>query len=945
MYRTGALAEVSKEMEESKSDIIGICETRWTGRGHFTTQSGKLVIYSGGDEHHRGVGVILSREASKANISYKAVSDRIITVEVSARPSNITLIQVYAPTSAATELEKEAFYTELQTTIKQAPSQDIVMVCGDFNAKVGKQAFNTPNIGVFGLGDTNEEGERLVNFCIDNNLTITNTKFQHHPRRCYTWTSPDQRTRNQIDYILISQRWNRCVTNSRAYPGFDCGSDHNLVAADVRLRIRRSNVKVNKLTFNLNKLRQEAVENQYTIAIRNRFSTLKILEEERSTEDMWQLGKEAILGAAEAVLGQQERKIRKPWISEYSVQLMERRRTLKPLKHKSINDRDNYKEVSSTLQRQLRRDKEEWIQYQCKDAEEGLRRHDTRSAYRTVKQLTKDFTPRQRSITDKENKKEFNKMEDILKRWKEYGESLFQDHVVQDNELPGSDESPLSVLKSEVQAAIRKLPNGKAPGCDAIQAELIKKGGENVVEFFTKLCNKILEEKRWPKEWTQSLFIPLPKKVGTKKCEEHRTISLISHSSKILLRILLERIKNQTKTEINETQMGFRAGLGTRDQIFNLRIIAEKAREFNQDVYLAFIDFSKAFDSVKHRKLWSIMEKLNVDRPTIQIIRALYRNQEACIRIEQQLTEWFEVGKGVRQGCLLSPICFNLYTEHIMRHSADTQDTGISINGKRLNNLRYADDIVLMTKSEQELQNLLNVVNTISVEHGLKINISKTKVMVISKHHKDIHIECERKTLQQVQQFKYLGAIITENCDCSTEIRARLGQGRSIIQKLSRIWKSRSLSHQSKLRILRTLVWPVATYAAETWTLTKGDVKRIAAFEMYGYRRILRVSWTERRTNEYVLRQLNIRPELINSIKKRKLAYFGHITRAQNLMTEVSQGLVEGQRSRGRQKIRWNDNIAEWTDMKINDCTMKARSRREWRRAVKSATEIANPQT
>ena len=114
---------------------------------------------------------------------------------------------------------------------------------------------------------------------------------------------------------------------------------------------------------------------------------------------------------------------------------------------------------------------------------------------------------------------------------------------------------------------------------------------------------------------------------------------------------------------------------------------------------------------------------------------------------------------------------------------------------------------------------------------------------------------------------------------------------------------------------------------------------------MCGYRRILRVAWTELRTNEYVLRQLNTRPVLFNMIKKRKLAYFGHITIAQNLMTEVSQGLLEGQCSRGRQRMRWSDNIIEWTNIQINECTRKARDRNEWRKIVRAATAIANPQT
>ena len=128
----------------------------------------------------------------------------------------------------------------------------------------------------------------------------------------------------------------------------------------------------------------------------------------------------------------------------------------------------------------------------------------------------------------------------------------------------------MKILKSEVRRAIKRLPNNKAPGTDAIQAELIKAGGEPIVDFFTTLCNKVITENKWPKEWTQAVFIPIPKVSGAKRCDEHRTISLINHSSKILLRILLTRMQPQAEEEMNQTQMRFRTGVGTRDQIFNL---------------------------------------------------------------------------------------------------------------------------------------------------------------------------------------------------------------------------------------------------------------------------------------------------------------------------------------------------------------------------------------
>ena len=623
---------------------------------------------------------------------------------------------------------------------------------------------------------------------------------------------------------------------------------------------------------------------------------------------------------------------------------MDQRRQLKPLRGQSEETAVAYREVSRSLQRQLRQDKENWIQDKCKEAEEGLIRNDTRTTYKTIKQLSNTFKPLQRNVLDKDNRKELDQLGDILHRWREYGESLFKSNDAGDRSIANTG-NPLKILKSEVRRAIKRLPNNKAPGTDAIQAELIKAGGEPIVDFFTTLCNKVITENKWPKEWTQTVFIPIPKVSGAKRCDEHRTISLINHSSKILLRILLTRMQPQAEEEINETQMGFRTGVGTRDQIFNLRIIAEKARENNIKLHLAFIDYSKAFDSVQHSKLWKILEEMNTDNSNISVIKALYLDQQACVRVEQELTEWFNVEKGVRQGCLLSPMCFNLYTEYIMRSSADMSEEGIKVNGRILNNLRYADDIVLMAKSEEGLQAILSAVNTVSKSHGLFMNVKKTKTMLISKNHEVQNISCDGKEVQQVSQFKYLGAIITEEADCKTEVNSRLGQGRGVIKKLTKIWKSRSISVKSKLRIMKALVWPVATYGSESWTIRKREAKKIEAFEMYAYRRVLRISWRERRTNQSILQELDTTLSLLKDIRIRKLRYFGHVTRRNNLSTEILQGKFEGTRSQGRQRTRWTDNIKDWIGSGINECSRMAHDRLEWRSKVRAATRIANPQS
>jgi len=193
-------------------------------------------------------------------LSYKVVSDRLMYVRIKAKPFNLSFFQAYAPTMAATEEEADDFYTRLREEIVSAPSQDMLLMAGDFNAKIGQDTRSTGVGGKYGLGELNGNGERLLNFCQENDMVITNTLFSHHKRRRYTWCSPDGVTRNQIDYILVKRRFQKCVLNSRAYPGPDCGSDHNMVGANVRLRIRRDSKPVLREVYDLTKLEDDMID-------------------------------------------------------------------------------------------------------------------------------------------------------------------------------------------------------------------------------------------------------------------------------------------------------------------------------------------------------------------------------------------------------------------------------------------------------------------------------------------------------------------------------------------------------------------------------------------------------------------------------------------------------------------------------------------------------------
>ena len=162
----------------------------------------------------------------------------MISVHFQGKPFNITLIQVYAPTSKAEEAEVERFYEDLQDLLELTPKKDVFFIIGDWNAKVGSQ--ETPGVtGKFGLGVQNEAGQKLIEFCQENALVIANVFFQQHKRRLYTWTLPDGQHRNHIDYILCSQRWRSSIQPAKTRRGADCDSDHELLIAKFKLKLRK----------------------------------------------------------------------------------------------------------------------------------------------------------------------------------------------------------------------------------------------------------------------------------------------------------------------------------------------------------------------------------------------------------------------------------------------------------------------------------------------------------------------------------------------------------------------------------------------------------------------------------------------------------------------------------------------------------------------------------
>ena len=191
------------------------------------------------------------------------------------------------------------------------------------------------------------------------------------------------------------------------------------------------------------------------------------------------------------------------------------------------------------------------------------------------------------------------------------------------------------------QVGLGSITMNKASWDEGIPVELFQILKDDAMRVLHSTCQQIWKTQQWPQDWKRSVFIPIPKKGNTKECSNHRTIALISHASKVMLKILLTRLQQLMNWELPDVQAGFRKGRGNRDQIANIHWIIKKAREFQKNIYFCFIDYAKVFDCVDHNTLWKILKEMGIPDHLICLLRNWYARQEATVRTGHGPTDWF----------------------------------------------------------------------------------------------------------------------------------------------------------------------------------------------------------------------------------------------------------------------------------------------------------------
>ncbi|KAG1682425.1 Craniofacial development protein 2 [Nymphon striatum] len=787
MWQAGKLDNVIQEMETMRLDILGLCETRWTGCGTIQKKN-HTMMYAGGDVHARGVCIIIKKKLLRSVKGFWTVSDRVILMKIAAKPFDLCIIQVYAPTSECEMEEIESFYEQVENTMKQVKPSDILIIMGDLNAKVGRGRHGNV-VGNWGLGKRNERGERLIEFAEKNSMCIMNTWFSQPARKLYTWSSPGDIYRNQIDYILIKTRFKTSIHKVRTYPGADCNSDHNPVVASIKIRLKKEKPKsdVKREVFDLSSLKVETVKRDFQIRLENKFSILESHDDNLGVEESIDKAYEEIVkNVAETVketLPKKEKPAKQPWMNDKILAMMKERRRLK-------GNRKKYRSKDKEIRKACKEAEEEWLNARCKEIENLEETKQWRPMHQKIKELGGSKRSNSAGIQDKNGNIIFEE-DKVAGRWVEYIQELFKDADRGDKTVIENQEGA-TILETEVRFAISSMLDNKAPGGDGLTTEVLKAMNDKGISRITKLLNDIYENGHVPEGLTESIFVQLPKKPATVKCEEYRTISLMSHLTKVLLKVIMNRSRKVIEEEISEEQYGFRKDKGTRDAIFNLRVLCDRAIEVQKKIYILFLDYEKAFDRVT---------------------------------------------------------------------------------------------------------------------------------------------------------LVYLGQLFTKDGKCEDEIKRRIQIARNTFSKMNAIFKDQHLRLSTKLRVVRCYVIARLLYGAETWTLNETMEKRIRSLEMWFYRRILKIVWTDKISNKEVIKRIVDRGgwqlEIMKNIKRRKMQYCGHIIRAEGLQSNIMLGRLEGKRSRGRPRKRWLDDVKKWGRFtKVSSLVTTAKNRVKWKSVVHATLQM-----
>ena len=467
------------------------------------------------------------------------------------------------------------------------------------------------------------------------------------------------------------------------------------------------------------------------------------------------------------------------------------------------------------------------------------------------------------------------------------------------------------------------------------------------MEWLVRLFNICFITSMVPMDWMCACIVPLYKGKGdVYECGNSRGISLLSVVGKVYGRVLINRIRDKTESVIAEVQGGFRKGRGCTDQTFIVRQIGEKYIAKGKDVYFAFLDLEKAYDRVDREAMWRVLKIYGIGGSLLRAVKSMYAGSKACVRVGSEVSEWFPVRVGLRQGCVMSPWLFNLYIDGVVREvNARVLGRGLKLidrddNDWEMNQLLFADDTVVVADSEKKLCQLVQEFGRVCKRRKLRVNVGKSKVMRCTRNEDGtrLNVLLEGEVLEEVDQFKYLGSIISANGGVEADVSHRVNEGCKVFGAMNGVIRNRGLEMAVKKTLYEKVIVPTVTYGSELWGMKERERQKLNVFEMRCLRSMCGVSRLDRLRNEEVRGRTGVGMDLASRVDRNVLRWFGHVERMEDerLLKRVVNARVDGRGARGRPRFGWMDGVRKALNdrMDVREAKERARNRNEWRRMV-----------
>ncbi|EYC22100.1 hypothetical protein Y032_0018g3712 [Ancylostoma ceylanicum] len=319
--------------------------------------------------------------------------------------------------------------------------------------------------------------------------------------------------------------------------------------------------------------------------------------------------------------------------------------------------------------------------------------------------------------------------------------------------------------------------------------------------------------------------------------------------------VLLRRLRGAIDERLREEQAGFRSSRSCSEQIFCLHNIIEQCIEYRHPLCVNFIDFRKAVDNIHRESLWAILRMHGIPQAFGDVFRSLYLNSCRSVKTNTGHYGFFEITMGMRQGCILSLVLFNIALDFVMGKAMKPGEAGISWdNHGRLTDLDYADDVALLAESDSRLQEATSSLNQEATKMVLRISAEKSKVIKIGIEHTPININVGTIQLENITKFTYPGSTVSYDGDADTDIRTRIAKVAAVFRRL---WATTSISNNIKLRLYLSIVGPTAIYASETWKISPRVIKKKNGFYVGCLRRSMKIRYIDHVINEKVVRRSN----------------------------------------------------------------------------------------